>query len=357
LGNGSDGAGAHQCGFTGWYNADDYLHVTLQHAPVQVRGVTNAVAIARGVGNMHNCVVRNNGTVSCWGWISDADQSWSTVPVTVKNLNNVVSAAIGSDHSCALLADQTVKCWGDNVDGAIGNGDPCSSGSCSGVPATTVLVAAGTPLDQVRSIFSGAFHTCALKNDGSVWCWGYNAKGQLGNGTTVAGRYAIRSNFPSALDVMTGSQFTCVRATDNALWCAGYNEYGGFGSDPPTPDPVAPNPTPIKSLTFASPLVALAAGTYNACAIVSSVQSSSNVVQCWGDNWTGQLGNGSVDSSLSPVSATGMNNVTEIAAGSTHTCAVRAGAVYCWGNNDAGQIGTATAGPILDPTKVEGLQL
>lgn len=363
LGNNSDGGGAHPCGYTSWYLADDYLHVTLQHSPVKVQGVTNAVAIARGVNNMHNCVVRNGGTVSCWGWDVEGElgasssQGWSTVPLTVKNLSNVVAAVVGSDHSCALLSDSTVKCWGDNLDGAIGNGDPCSSGSCSGTLATAVLVAPSTPLDQVHSIFSGAYHTCALKNDGSVWCWGYNAKGQLGNGTTDDGRFAIRSNFPPALDVMTGKQFTCVRATDNALWCAGYNEYGGFGVDPPTPDPAAPIPTPVKSLTFTSPLVALAAGTYNACAIVSSVNGSSNVAQCWGDNWTGQLGDGTVESSLQPVSATGMSNVMEIAADDNHTCAVQAGSVYCWGNNQAGQIGTAITDRVIDPTKVEGLQL
>ena len=363
LGNGSDGNGKQACGFTGWYNADDYLHVTLEHSPVQVRGVTNAVAMARGISNMHNCVLRSSGTVSCWGWNAEGElgdngsESWSTLPVTVKNLTNVVNVVVGSDHSCALLADTTVKCWGTNVDGAIGNGDPCSSGSCSDIPATTVLVAAGTPLDQVHNIYSGAFHTCALRNDGSVWCWGYNVRGQLGNGTTDAGRFATRSNFPQALDVTTGSQFTCVRAVDNSLWCAGYNDYGGFGIAPPTPDPSVPIPTPVKSLSFTSPLVALTAGTYNTCAIVALVGSSSNVTQCWGYNWTGQLGDGTFDSSLNPVSAVGMSNATEIAAGSTHTCAVQAGSVYCWGNNDAGQIGTTTTGAVLQPTKVEGLQL
>jgi alpha-tubulin suppressor-like RCC1 family protein len=357
LGNNSDGG--MQCGMTGWWYADDYLRATLQHSPVKVQGITNAVAIARGVGNMHNCVVKSGGTVSCWGYdtygqVGDGvTQPDVTSPLTVHNLSNVVSAVLGVDHSCALLSDSTVKCWGDNSTGAIGNGDPCSSSSCSGVGATTVLVAPGTPLDQVHGIYAGKYHTCALRTDGSVWCWGYNFHGQLGNGTLNDSPYAVRSNFPAALDCTTGGQFTCVRDVDNALWCAGYNDYGGFGI--PAPDPVAPVPNPVKTLTFSSSLVALTAGVDDTCAIVSQVGGSPNVAQCWGDNYYGELGDGTRDPSLTPVTALGLTNVTEISADENHTCATMAGSVYCWGDNAGAQVGTAGNGHVVEPTKVNGL--
>src|SRR5689334_3998245 len=127
----------------------------------------------------HACALLDDGTVQCWGdniWGQLGDGTFTTriAPVAVSNLNSVVSIAVGRQHSCAILGSQgTVRCWGRNDGGQLGNGT--SSQSIN----QPVFV---TGLANVVALTAGDLHTCAVRVDGTVWCWGDNLEGQLGNG-------------------------------------------------------------------------------------------------------------------------------------------------------------------------------
>lgn len=143
--------------------------------PVSVSGIATATKVV--VGRIHSCALLADGTVSCWG-IAGANGSGltSSTPVSVAGLSNIDDISAGNDHNCALTDGGGVKCWGDNFYGQLGNGSTVDSAS----PVNVVGLESG-----VKAISLGVVHSCALKNAGSVVCWGLNSAGQLGNGTVV----------------------------------------------------------------------------------------------------------------------------------------------------------------------------
>src|SRR5437667_885996 len=154
--------------------------VTPTPTPVTVSGITTAVAIEAGV--FHMCAILRDGTLQCWGRgeegrLGNGSTANSSTPVTV---SGIAPAAIapGAEHSCAVLRDGTMRCWGDNNFGQLGNGSP--QGSFSTTPSGPV-----TGITTAIGASSGAEHTCALLQDGSLRCWGRNVDGRIGNGTTT----------------------------------------------------------------------------------------------------------------------------------------------------------------------------
>src|SRR5213594_870733 len=154
--------------------------VTPTPTPVTVSGITTAVAIEAGV--FHMCAILRDGTLQCWGRgeegrLGDGSTANSSTPVTVSGVAPAVIAP-GAEHSCAVLRDGTMRCWGDNNFGQLGNGSP--QGSFSTTPSGPV-----TGITTAIGASSGAEHTCALLQDGSLRCWGRNVDGRIGNGTTT----------------------------------------------------------------------------------------------------------------------------------------------------------------------------
>src|SRR5438093_2041579 len=154
--------------------------VTPTPTPVTVSGITTAVAIEAGV--FHMCAILRDGTLQCWGRgeegrLGNGSTANSSTPVTV---SGIAPAAIapGAEHSCAVLRDGTMRCWGDNNFGQLGNGSP--QGSIPPTPSGPV-----TGITTAIGASSGAEHTCALLQDGSLRCWGRNVDGRIGNGTTT----------------------------------------------------------------------------------------------------------------------------------------------------------------------------
>ncbi len=154
--------------------------ITPTPTPVTVSGISTAVAIEAGV--FHTCALLRDGTLQCWGRndegrLGNGSTANSSTPVTV---NGVAPAAIapGAEHSCAILRDGTMRCWGDNSFGQLGNGSP--QGSISTTPSAPV-----TGITTAIAASSGAEHTCALLQDGSLRCWGRNVDGRIGDGTTT----------------------------------------------------------------------------------------------------------------------------------------------------------------------------
>jgi alpha-tubulin suppressor-like RCC1 family protein len=324
-----------------------------------------------GVGKRHTCVLRNNGSVACWG-SNDENQlsanvgaTLSLTPVEVTLPAPALQLAVGLHHTCAVLTDHSVACWGDNGQSELGDGT-----------ATQRLGAVITlPAGSANAVVAGAQSSCALAADGTVWCWGgtlapasptkvsgvtgavqliaghrfactrdaaggvtcwgANSSGQLGRGTTdtsidppgpVAG-------LGDATDLVGGSRSACAQRAGGSFVCWGNNDSGDLGIGNFTTN--MPSPT----LVSVPGAVQFAAGTRRMCARLDTGE-----VECWGSNSHGELGVGDFITRSGPSSPViGLSGAVDVVASTRHACArVADGSVYCWGENDYGQLGTGT---------------
>ncbi len=270
---------------------------------------TDSAIVAAAAGSSHSCGVGLSTLIACWG---DNDRGQLGFGETIARpagaivctgpapgcvwFGSTQEIVAGDDHTCALMADRTVRCWGDNAEGQLGDG-----GACGGVcPYAVVVCVPGAGrcgwLTDVVSLSAGAAHTCAVLTDGELLCWGRNAQGQLGDGTT--------------------------QSSDR---------------------PVAAALTDVA---------AVAAGVAHTCAV-----NLAGGVRCWGSNSVGQLGDGGTQNSLTPVQVEGLESgVLSISAGGSHTCALlESGGVRCWGWNADGRLGDGTFTPRRAPVEVVGL--
>ena len=185
--------------------------------------------------------MRQGGTISCWGYngygqLGDGTYDYSSMPVVVTGISDAVAIAAGNKHSCALRQGGTISCWGHNGNGELGDGEEDGNSS---VPVEVVGIADAT------AIAAGWLYSCALRQGGTISCWGYNGNGELGDGTG-----------------------------DDSLM-----------------------PVGVAGISDA---VAVAAGDDHSCAL-----RQGGTISCWGDNYYGQLGDGTYDDSLVPVGVTG----------------------------------------------------
>ena len=327
---------------------------TDSNVPVSVTGLTGVTAIAAG--GSHTCALLSAAMVQCWGWnpggqLGNGTTTDSNVPVSVTGITGVTAIAAGGTHTCALLSGGTVQCWGDNTYGQLGNENVQSgkeTNTNSNVPVSV------TGLIGVTAITAGLDHTCALLSAGTVHCWGWNADGELGNGTNAGpqtcGAFAC-STVPVSVGGLTGVtaisagyNLTCAVLSGGTAQCWGTNTDGQLGNGTNTDSNVPVSVTGLIGVT------AISAGT--TCALLSA-----GTVQCWGDNEYGQLGNGTNTGSNVPVSVTGLTGVTAISAGyAKHACAlVSDKAIQCWGDNEYGQLGNGTNTKSNVPVSVSGL--
>ena len=255
----------------------------------------------------------------------------SSNEATLSSLQNRVAAE--GYFSCYLLNSGAVKCWGSNEDGQLGDGTTVDSSS----PVAVSGLSSG-----VVAITTGKYHSCALLNSGAVKCWGLNEYGQLGDGTTDdrSSPVAVSGLSSGVVAITGGGEHTCALLNSGAVKCWGYNSDGQLG-DGTTVD----SSSPVAVSGLSSGVVAITGGRYFTCALINNGTSS---MKCWGDNSSGQLGDGTTDYRSAPVvvkNAIGadVTNVLAISAGGHHACAIlNSGAVYCWGQNDYGQLGDGT---------------
>ncbi|MFN7003541.1 MAG: RCC1 domain-containing protein [Roseinatronobacter sp.] len=201
----------------------------------------------------------------------------------------------------------------------------------------------------VRDVAVGANHTCAVAQSGSVWCWGENSGGAIGDGTLVRRLVPTRVvdlDGPHVA-VAVGEGFSCALSESGAVHCWGRNTRGQLG-DGTTSNSV--RPVPVRGLQ--SGVQAITAGAGSACAI-----NAQGRVLCWGENSDGQLGDGSTTARSRPVRVQGLGgDVQAISAGSRHACALnRNGRAMCWGANRRGQLGDGTYTRRLVATRVAGV--
>jgi alpha-tubulin suppressor-like RCC1 family protein len=197
---------------------------------------------------------------------------------------------------------------------------------------------------KATAIAAGEFHTCALLDDGTARCWGDNFFGQLGDGTTTISRTTpvTVSGLSNVTAIAAGWGHTCAVLNDGTARCWGDNFFGQLGDGTTT----ISRTTPV-TVSGLSNVTAIAAGLYHTCALLTD-----KTVRCWGSNRYGQLGDGTRGVSRTTLEAvSGLSNVTAIAAGGSHTCAQLGNeTARCWGFNEYGQLGNGELGFATTPS-------
>jgi uncharacterized repeat protein (TIGR01451 family) len=305
-----------------------------------------ALSVSIAAGGFHTCALNAAGGVRCWGNNDDGQLGDGTAidrltPVDVVSLTSgITSIAAGGYHTCALTIAGGVKCWGRNDSGQLGNATTTDSLTPVDVNGLT---------SGVIAISAGHFHTCARLSGGSIKCWGNNSYGQLGDGTKANRLTPVDVNGLSSgvVLIVAGEWHTCALASGGSAKCWGNNGSGRLG-DGTTIDRL----TPVSVSGLASGVMAISAGYSHTCAVTNT-----GGAKCWGLNYSGQLGDGTTTDRLTPVSAAGLSNgLSFITAGGSHTCALTsAGREICWGDNSSGQLGDGTTINRITPTEVSSL--
>jgi alpha-tubulin suppressor-like RCC1 family protein len=294
---------------------------------------------ALGAGEYHSCAARG-GSVACWGanGVGQAvPASGNPVPAPARvPLDTAVDrVAPGENHSCALDGNQRVWCWGNDERGQLGRG------SAAGGPTTGLV---NLPA-RATTLVSGSKHSCAIVQDRSLWCWGDSAESQLGfnaHDTYFAEPAQVGVDRDWAA-ISAGQGHTCGIRGDGRLFCWGRNTLGHLGLGDPTDN-------------FGAPQLVPGAADWQRVSLAqdgSCGMRRDGSLWCWGDNHSGQLAAIGAQSAV-PVRASEHSDWEEIDTGTFHSCGLRAGGrLFCWGRNVEGQLALGTRSPSEPITAVE----
>jgi alpha-tubulin suppressor-like RCC1 family protein len=258
-----------------------------------------------------------------------------------------------SQHLCAVLADGTVWCWGLNDRGQLGTGDPTDSNR--NVATRVTKDQAGNVFDHVVDVAVGGKHTCALKDDKQLYCWGDNSYLQVApmTGLEIA-RAPVASTLANVQAVRAGGDHSCAIDGSNGVRCWGKNLDGALGHTPGSPGdttcppqtattPCSGLPTPVLGV---SNVTALALGDGHSCALTMGAS-----VECWGANDSLQLAVDAGPSRATPGSTNLEPSTKAIFASYKSTCALgTTGTARCWGNNVSGELATGGRAVAEAPT-------
>jgi alpha-tubulin suppressor-like RCC1 family protein len=325
-------------------------------------------AIAIAAGAYHTCALLADHTVVCWGHnaygqLGDGTIQQRSTPVPVAGLKNVVAISGSAFGSCALTAGGGMYCWGRGLEGELGNGTTTSI-QPTPTPVLTYDPVTHTTarLGDVRALSAGStnYHNCAITAKYGTLCWGGNWQGQIGAGASGTNQVWAMPNFPNGgattvgytrapiVALETGGLHTCARTADGRFWCWGDNYYGELGINS-----AQSSSAPVLNLVprLNAPRQRLVAGAYDACVL----NSNGGTVTCWGWNGTGASGTGQIGMQTAPgASVSGLTNVVALAGGLSYFCALQAGAgqVSCWGYNGQYNLGDGTTSNRTTPVNV-----
>jgi cysteine-rich repeat protein len=337
---------------------------TPSSAPVIVTGLPDLIDDV-SAGTNHTCALMPLGGVKCWG-SNEYGQlgigltvASRTTPADVTGFGSfqAVRISTGQYHTCAMSEPGMIKCWGKNDFGQLGNGaDIPASPSLSPVDVSGIAGA--------HDLSAGGNHTCAVVDTDMIKCWGANGLGQLGDNTTTSRStpdYVFADDtgetpFSGASEVSVGHAHTCARTTLYQIKCWGWNASGQLG-DGSIIDKLFPVLVWDNVNGYALPNTRmLDAGGYHNCVVQYTTEA-----QCWGKNMDGQLGNNSSGAGTDQVypgfvltsSGEIMTGFWAISAGTVHTCAImNTNELTCWGDNAHGQLGTGSTDDSVYPAQV-----
>ena len=360
-------------------------------------------------GGDHTCAVAESGNLYCWGsnrfgqiGIGNASPNYGFnlatdplpetyhsftghnanvgKPALVSTLTNVAEVSSGLTHSCAYDAAGHAFCWGSNVTGQLGQGDTNSRTTPALVPSltgVTSIAAAGETngpwsirKDRADWIPTGTGHSCAVAN-GTVYCWGDNKWGQLGNGNKISSPTPLAvSGIPQAAKkVVTGETYSCALTNNGDVYCWGTfrhdwgqgtnNQVAGQGYPWLANVSYADSLTP-RQVTSVHGATELETGSYYACAKMG------NSMHCWGYNSREQFFEDINPATMAPTNgqfpvhrhaqsytASGWGSIKGFSLGRNSSCAIGPNSrVYCWGLNDAGQVGRSQSAKDNDDSSV-----
>ena len=296
-------------------------------------------------GENHACGLEHGtGAVWCWGYNASGqlglgDTRARSAPVRLPQPSSALVVAAGYNHTCAVAADRALWCWGDNSEGQLGQGD------LPGAPNAWQPVRVGSTSDWI-AVAGGQGHSCGVRAPGTLWCWGRNTQLELaGDPSQEEIRAPVQvgagADWTGALDV--GQDSSCALRADGTLWCWGDDSFGQLGAPPDGSFVGAP-----RQVGAASDWISISIDTFSACGI-----RAGGSLWCWGRNAEGQLGTGDNDDRAVPTQVGGPATWAGASVGRFHACAAQSsGLVACMGENSNGQLGLGDTARRNVPTAV-----
>lgn len=284
------------------------------------------------------CALRSDGTAWCWGGDGSGQLGNGTVVTGTQPIPSLVynagppwtKIAHGGQFGCGIKSDGTLWCWGSETNGRLGNG------STSSTQAAPVQVGAGTDWVDISAAGTSA---CGIKTDGTLWCWGADTNGKLGNGSTSADQSSPVQvlGYGRWVKVSVGITATCGIKEDGSAWCWGADTNGKLGNGSVL---TADQDTPSRVVGDGRWVDISMSRLNHACGI-----KTDGSLWCWGAPANGRLGIGSGYSSNieSPKRVPGSDKWIAISVGNDHTCGMKADeSIWCWGIDSSGQLGNGS---------------
>lgn len=288
------------------------------------------------------CALRDGGAVFCWGQnahgnLGDRTTTSTLDPVQVQGLPEIAHIATGELTACAVDVDGGLWCWGGNGNGQVGVPGPVDQLLAVNIDAIPV----------VEDIAMGEWHTCIRGTDGSVWCFGENRNGALGDGTFEPRVGPVQALAQGGQSLAISDEVTCVIETDKSVSCWGRGDFGNLGDGS------------MASRSTAGPVTNLADVTKlnGGCHRHMCATEGNGTVWCWGLDDNMQLGDGTTETAFIPIQVPGLPGpAVDAGAGVGHSCALLAdGRVACWGANEHGQLGNGLVDASTTPVEVFGV--
>ena len=348
-------------------NLDEYNLGTDPHTPFVIPVHQNVL----DAGESHSLFLLQDGTVFTWGnniegrlglGFSGGQETSPTQVVgqgSIGTLGGIIAASSGDAHNLALTTDGQLHSWGDNTYGKLGDDTAVARSYPDFVHGPGNIGV----LDYVAHASCWLNHNLAVRRNGELWSWGYNDSGKLGDGTETIRRTPVQVHglddggyIGNIAHADAGYRHSLAVGTDGTVWAWGYNVYGRLGDGTTTT-----RDTPVKVVDVGgsgvlSNVVEVSAGYRHSLALLND-----GTVRAWGFNYRGRLGDGTSITRETPVQVVGENgngvlsDIIEVHAGQTHSLALDAhGNVWTWGANLTGQLGINSTTKSLTPVKVHG---
>jgi alpha-tubulin suppressor-like RCC1 family protein len=290
---------------------------------------------------------KNNGDLGDGGTASRSTPVAVSTTSPAPSMYTDISGA--GDHSCGVGDDGQAFCWGSGAYGELG------TGNFSSVTTPVAVTTAGGLPDTYKAVGAGEYFTCGLGTDDSAYCWGNNDEGQLGDGSTTTSSNPVpvlAGASPGQFKALAVSAFTaCALGIDDRAYCWGYGAFGNRGDDTTTRRATTPVAVSIPGGTTGT-YASIAAGDHRTCAVTAA-----GAAYCWGEGGNGGIGNGAnanvaVPTRVSAGQSSGL--FASVVPGGGQTCGISLDdSAYCWGDNSSGQLGDGSTTRRSTPTAVD----